>query len=122
MPANEARRQRQALAAALAVIVVTGWAWGARVLRSQTQSLRGNDFFGRIRLWATDPQHYPTTHYVRAVPRRVLHAYTAVQLACLAALWWVKASRAGIMPSCPSDQTMRPEAKRPGAPVVLPTP
>lgn len=28
----------------IAVIVVTGWAWGARVLRSQTQSLRGNDF------------------------------------------------------------------------------
>lgn len=27
----------------IAVIVVTGWAWGARVLRSQTQSLRGND-------------------------------------------------------------------------------
>lgn len=28
----------------IAVIVVTGWAWGARVLRSQTQSLRGSDF------------------------------------------------------------------------------
>lgn len=28
----------------IAVIVVTGWAWGARVLRSQTQSLRGRDF------------------------------------------------------------------------------
>lgn len=26
------------------VIVITGWAWGARVLRSQTQSLRGRDF------------------------------------------------------------------------------
>lgn len=26
------------------VVVVTGWAWGARVLRSQTQSLRGRDF------------------------------------------------------------------------------
>ena len=25
----------------IAVIVITGWAWGARVLRSQTQSLRG---------------------------------------------------------------------------------
>jgi peptide/nickel transport system permease protein len=28
----------------LAVIVITGWAWGARVLRSQTQSLRSRDF------------------------------------------------------------------------------
>lgn len=26
------------------VVVVTGWAWGARVLRSQTQSLRSRDF------------------------------------------------------------------------------
>jgi peptide/nickel transport system permease protein len=28
----------------IVVIVITGWAWGARVLRSQTQSLRGRDF------------------------------------------------------------------------------
>ncbi len=28
----------------IAVVVVTGWAWGARVLRSQTQSLRSRDF------------------------------------------------------------------------------
>ncbi|MFB9375941.1 ABC transporter permease [Kineococcus gynurae] len=28
----------------IAVIVVTGWAWGARVLRSQTQVLRSRDF------------------------------------------------------------------------------
>lgn len=28
----------------VAVIVITGWAWGARVLRSQTQSLRSRDF------------------------------------------------------------------------------
>jgi peptide/nickel transport system permease protein len=26
------------------VVVITGWAWGARVLRSQTQSLRSRDF------------------------------------------------------------------------------
>jgi len=25
-------------------VVITGWAWGARVLRSQTQSLRSRDF------------------------------------------------------------------------------
>lgn len=28
----------------IAVIVITGWAWGARVLRSQTQTLRSRDF------------------------------------------------------------------------------
>jgi peptide/nickel transport system permease protein len=28
----------------IVVVVVTGWAWGARVLRSQTQSLRSRDF------------------------------------------------------------------------------
>lgn len=28
----------------IGVVVITGWAWGARVLRSQTQSLRGRDF------------------------------------------------------------------------------
>lgn len=28
----------------LFVVVLTGWAWGARVLRSQTQSIRGRDY------------------------------------------------------------------------------
>lgn len=28
----------------IVVIAITGWAWGARVLRSQTRSLRGSDF------------------------------------------------------------------------------
>jgi len=28
----------------IVVVVITGWAWGARVLRSQTQSLRSRDF------------------------------------------------------------------------------
>ncbi len=32
------------LAMIIFVVVITGWAWGARVLRSQTQSLRGRDF------------------------------------------------------------------------------
>jgi peptide/nickel transport system permease protein len=32
------------LAIIIAVVVITGWAWGARVLRSQTQSLRSRDF------------------------------------------------------------------------------
>ncbi|CAM3669911.1 ABC transporter permease [Occultella aeris] len=32
------------LAMIIFVVVITGWAWGARVLRSQTQSLRSRDF------------------------------------------------------------------------------
>ena len=36
--------QNGGLAVIIVVIVITGWAWGARVLRSQTQSLRSRDF------------------------------------------------------------------------------
>jgi peptide/nickel transport system permease protein len=36
--------QSGGLAVIVLVIVITGWAWGARVLRSQTQTLRSRDF------------------------------------------------------------------------------
>jgi peptide/nickel transport system permease protein len=36
--------QNGGFAVIIVVIVVTGWAWGARVLRSQTQTLRSRDF------------------------------------------------------------------------------
>jgi peptide/nickel transport system permease protein len=36
--------QNGGIAMIILVVVITGWAWGARVLRSQTQSLRGRDF------------------------------------------------------------------------------
>lgn len=36
--------QNGGIAVIIAVIAITGWAWGARVLRSQTQSLRSRDF------------------------------------------------------------------------------
>jgi len=36
--------QNGGLVMIVTVIVITGWAWGARVLRSQTQSLRSRDF------------------------------------------------------------------------------
>lgn len=60
-------------------------------------SLGGNQFMERLRLWFVDPELYPPTHYVRAVPTRVIHAFTAVQLTCLAVLWVVKASTIGIL-------------------------
>ncbi|WP_104110062.1 MULTISPECIES: ABC transporter permease [unclassified Arthrobacter] len=36
--------QNGGLVMIVAVIVITGWAWGARVLRAQTQTLRSRDF------------------------------------------------------------------------------
>jgi mannitol/fructose-specific phosphotransferase system IIA component (Ntr-type) len=59
-------------------------------------SMTGNQFFERARLWVLDPLHYPPTHYLRAVPTRVVHKYTLVQATCLGVLWAVKASAFGI--------------------------
>ncbi|MEZ4234809.1 MAG: HCO3- transporter [Myxococcota bacterium] len=60
-------------------------------------SMRGNQLFERLRLWILDPTHYPPTHYLRAVPARVIHTYTLVQAACLGLLWLVKVSPLGIV-------------------------
>lgn len=60
-------------------------------------SMRGNQFFERLRLWLTDPELFPETHYVRRVPVKVIHAFTAAQAACLALLWFVKSSAVGIL-------------------------
>ncbi len=64
-------------------------------------SLRGNQFIDRLKLWFTDPSLYPPTHYVRRVPRSVIHAFTLIQLVCLGVLWVVKESSAGVLfPLC----------------------
>lgn len=60
-------------------------------------SMRGNQFFERLKLWFTDPELYPTRHYIRRVPRRIIHIYTVVQALCLAVLWVVKSSKVGIL-------------------------
>lgn len=60
-------------------------------------SMAGNQFFERISLWLKDPELYPVTHYIRRVPHRVIHAFTFLQLACLAVLWAVKGSALGIL-------------------------
>lgn len=54
----------------IAVIVVTGWAWGARVLRSQTQSLRGNDFVASAQFSGDSP--------ARIVFREILPNMTSI--------------------------------------------
>jgi mannitol/fructose-specific phosphotransferase system IIA component (Ntr-type) len=60
-------------------------------------SMKGNQFFERLSLWATDPSMYPSSHYVRRVPRIVMHLFTVVQLVCLVVLWVVKTSAFGIL-------------------------
>lgn len=60
-------------------------------------SMKGNQFFERLRLVVTDPALYPAVHYVRTVPSRTIHVFTAVQAACLAVLWAVKSSPAGLL-------------------------
>jgi hypothetical protein len=60
-------------------------------------SMRGNQFFERLSLWATDPDLYPSTHFVRRVPRKTLHFFTVIQLICLVVLWTVKTSAWGIL-------------------------
>ena len=60
-------------------------------------SLVGNQFFERMTLWLTDPNLYPATHYIRRIPRPVLHLFTVLQLVCLVVLWIVKGSRLGIL-------------------------
>lgn len=60
-------------------------------------TLGGNQFWDRLTLWATDPQLYPDSHYVRRVPRKAIHAFTAIQLAALGGLWILKSSALGLL-------------------------
>lgn len=60
-------------------------------------SMKGNQFIERLSLWLKDPALYPITHYIRRVPIWTIHAFTLVQLVCLAVLWFVKSSAVGIL-------------------------
>lgn len=60
-------------------------------------SLRGNQLFERMRLWLMDPQLYPASYYLKAVPNRVVHAFTSIQVSLLAVLWFLKTSSLGIL-------------------------
>ena len=60
-------------------------------------SMTGNQFFDRLKLWFMDSSLYPTTHYIRKVPHGTIHKFTLLQLACLAVLWFVKASFLGLL-------------------------
>ncbi|XP_023285568.1 sodium-driven chloride bicarbonate exchanger-like isoform X1 [Seriola lalandi dorsalis] len=60
-------------------------------------SLRGIQFFDRLRLFGMPAKHQPDFIYLRHVPLRKVHLFTIVQLSCLALLWIIKTSKAAIV-------------------------
>ena len=60
-------------------------------------SLNGNQFYERISLWYTDPTQYPVNDYTKVVPKKSIHRFTIIQLACFIVLWVLKTSKIGIL-------------------------
>ena len=60
-------------------------------------ALTGNQFYERMTLWLMDTKLYPSTHYTRQVPKRVIHQFTLIQFICLVALIVVKHSKIAIL-------------------------
>ncbi|XP_049653843.1 electroneutral sodium bicarbonate exchanger 1-like isoform X13 [Accipiter gentilis] len=60
-------------------------------------SLRGIQFFDRLKLFWMLAKHQPDFIYLRHVPLRKVHFFTAIQLTCLVLLWTIKVSRAAII-------------------------
>ena len=55
-------------------------------------SLTGNQFIERLNLWLMDSALYPSTHYIRRVPIRIIHIFTFVQFCSLVALCLINLS------------------------------
>uniref|UniRef100_G1KLH8 Anion exchange protein n=1 Tax=Anolis carolinensis TaxID=28377 RepID=G1KLH8_ANOCA len=60
-------------------------------------SLRGIQFFDRLKLIGMPTKHQPDFIYLRHVPLRKVHLFTAIQLICLILLWVIKASPAAVI-------------------------
>ncbi|XP_042332490.1 sodium bicarbonate cotransporter 3 isoform X3 [Sceloporus undulatus] len=60
-------------------------------------SLRGIQFFDRIKLFGMPAKHQPDLIYLRYVPLWKVHIFTVVQLTCLVLLWAIKASAAAVV-------------------------
>ncbi|KAM9334399.1 sodium-driven chloride bicarbonate exchanger-like isoform 2-T2 [Symphorus nematophorus] len=60
-------------------------------------SLRGIQFFDRIKLFSMPAKHQPDFIYLRHVPLRKVHLFTIIQLSCLVLLWVIKTSKAAIV-------------------------
>ncbi|XP_063756131.1 sodium bicarbonate cotransporter 3-like isoform X12 [Eleginops maclovinus] len=60
-------------------------------------SLKGIQFFDRIKLFGMPAKHQPDLIYLRYVPLWKVHIFTLVQLTCLVLLWVIKASSAAVV-------------------------
>ncbi|KAF3689753.1 Electroneutral sodium bicarbonate exchanger 1 [Channa argus] len=60
-------------------------------------SLKGIQFFDRLKLFGMPAKHQPDFIYLRHVPLRKVHLFTLTQLTCLALLWVIKTSPAAII-------------------------
>uniref|UniRef100_A0A8B9JZJ1 Solute carrier family 4 member 7 n=1 Tax=Astyanax mexicanus TaxID=7994 RepID=A0A8B9JZJ1_ASTMX len=60
-------------------------------------SLKGIQFFDRIKLFGMPAKHQPDLIYLRYVPLWKVHIFTLVQLTCLVLLWVIKASSARVV-------------------------
>ncbi|XP_075301833.1 electroneutral sodium bicarbonate exchanger 1-like [Opisthocomus hoazin] len=60
-------------------------------------SLRGIQFFDRLKLFWMPAKHQPDFIYLRHVPLRKVHLFTLIQLICLVLLWAIKVSHAAIV-------------------------
>ncbi|XP_061641299.1 electroneutral sodium bicarbonate exchanger 1 isoform X2 [Phyllopteryx taeniolatus] len=60
-------------------------------------SLKGIQFFDRLKLFAMPAKHQPDFIYLRHVPLRKVHLFTLTQLTCLVLLWVIKTSPAAIV-------------------------
>ncbi|XP_074709845.1 electroneutral sodium bicarbonate exchanger 1-like [Strix uralensis] len=60
-------------------------------------SLRGIQFFDRLKLFWMPAKHQPDFIYLRHVPLRKVHLFTVIQLICLVLLWAIKVSCAAII-------------------------
>ncbi|KAF1495113.1 Sodium bicarbonate cotransporter 3, partial [Megadyptes antipodes antipodes] len=60
-------------------------------------SLKGIQFFDRIKLFGMPAKHQPDLIYLRYVPLWKVHIFTVVQLTCLVLLWVIKTSAAAVV-------------------------
>uniref|UniRef100_A0A3B4H4V2 Anion exchange protein n=1 Tax=Pundamilia nyererei TaxID=303518 RepID=A0A3B4H4V2_9CICH len=60
-------------------------------------SLKGIQFFDRLKLFGMPAKHQPDFIYLRHVPLRKVHLFTVTQLTCLVLLWVIKTSPAAIV-------------------------
>ncbi|KAG7265757.1 hypothetical protein CRUP_024339 [Coryphaenoides rupestris] len=60
-------------------------------------SLKGIQFFDRIKLFSMPAKHQPDLIYLRYVPLWKVHVFTLVQLTCLVLLWVIKATAAAVV-------------------------